>query len=320
MLDSYRRKIDYLRVSITDRCNLRCRYCMPEDLPHIPHQEIMGYQEILRVCSLAAQLGIHRVKVTGGEPFVRKGCIDLLRELKGVLGIHQVTVTTNGVLLERYVEDLATMGIDGVNISLDTLDPGSYQSITGENQFAAVWRSIQKALDAGLQVKLNCVALRDFNGWELGSIGELAAKLPVDVRFIETMPIGCGKEFATVPAEELLAGLQARLGELYPVEQYRSNGPARYFHNPRLQGKIGIIDPVSHSFCHSCNRLRLTSEGFLKSCLCHNDGVDLRDLLRGGAKDSEITQAILYAIQHKPMGHTFGTVPVTAANMSRIGG
>ncbi len=322
MTDSCGRTIDYMRVSITDRCNLRCRYCMPEDLAFIPHEEILRYEEIQRICALAAELGVSTVKITGGEPLVRPGCVELIRSLKALPGIRRVTLTTNGVLLSQHLPALAELGLDGVNISLDTLDRGLYRAITGRDELHRVLGAVFQALDAGLKVKLNCVPQQAVGERGLLELAALAVRHPVDVRFIEMMPIGRGRDFTPVTGGALLRMLEGAWPDLMPSIEKRGSGPARYFTSPALKGSFGIIDAVSHSFCAQCNRVRLTSEGYLKLCLCHGDGVDLRGLLRSGGTDGQLRQAMETAILRKPRQHTFGgtTGPGELRAMSQIGG
>lgn len=304
MRDGFGRNIDYLRVSITDRCNLRCRYCMPEDLPSIPHPDILRYEELEQVCAIAAGLGVRTVRVTGGEPLVRRGCVDFLARLKAIPGIDHVTLTTNGVLLARWADRLAALGLDGVNVSLDTLEPERYRHMTGRDDFAQAWAGLEAVLAAGLPVKINCVPLRGHNEEELEAIAGLAERLPVDVRFIETMPMGA-EIFDPIPGGEILARLRAVYPDLRENGASRGFGPARYYTSKALRGSVGFIDAVSHRFCESCNRVRLTSEGFLKLCLYHGHGVDLRALLRGGADDDAIAAAMTTAILVKPSEHHF---------------
>lgn len=321
MTDGYGRKIDYLRLSITDRCNLRCRYCMPESLPFIPHQQILRYEEILRVCAAAASLGVIRLKVTGGEPLVRKGCAGLIRELKLLPGIGQVTLTTNGVLLARQLPDLLEAGLDAVNVSLDTLDREQYAALTGRDELPQVLAGLRAALDAGLPLRLNAVPLASAGLEGLLALAELAERFPVDVRFIELMPVGHGTELAPFGQDRLMAALSARWPGLAPAPGRRGGGPARYWTAPGLRGCIGFISAVSHGFCETCNRVRLTSEGFLKLCLCSGDGVDLRAPLRDGASQEELAGLIQTAVLRKPAHHTFGKAPAQdPRNMSQIGG
>jgi cyclic pyranopterin phosphate synthase len=305
-----------MRVSITDRCNLRCGYCMPMEPPYIPHADILRYEEILAVCEAAARLGIRTIKVTGGEPFVRTGCIDFLRRLLAVAGIEHVTVTTNGVLLEPHINALADMKIDGVNISLDTLDAAVFKRITGQDEFHAVWRSLHKAIECGLRVKINCVPLKGINEQEILPLARLAEIFPIDVRFIELMP--AGGHFERVSGAVVLAAVRDVYSDLAPDAARRGFGPARYFKSAKLRGAIGFIDAVTGCFCPTCNRIRLTSEGLLKPCLAQETGTDLRRLLRGGQPES-LQAAIAETIVKKPIGHNFSETD-TIQGMSRIGG
>jgi cyclic pyranopterin phosphate synthase len=310
-----------MRVSITDRCNLRCGYCMPTDPPYIPHDEILRYEEIITICEAAARLGIRTIKVTGGEPFVRKGCIDFLRRLQTVAGIEHVTLTTNGVLLEPYIDALAEMKIDGVNISLDTIDADIFKRITGRNEFHAVWRSLHKAIERGLPVKINCVPLKGVSEREILHIARLAEIFPVDVRFIELMP--AGGRFEHVSSNSALAAVREAYSDLAPDAARRGFGPARYFKSSKLRGAIGFINAVTDCFCPACNRIRLTSEGLLKPCLAHETGTDLRRLLRTGllrtGQVESIQAAIAGTIYMKPIGHNFSESQ-SIHGMSRMGG
>ena len=323
MRDAKGRTIDYMRVSITDRCNLRCQYCMPENLPFIPHDSILRYEEILRLCAAMAGMGIKHIKVTGGEPLSRKGWLPFVQELKAVPGIEHVTLTTNAVLLEPYVDALAELGLDGVNISLDSLNSGTYLWITGRDEFGQVWKTLHKTVEAGLRVKVNCVPIMGVNDNEILSFARLAEDMPVDIRFIELMPTEAGGQFHGVSGTEILTRLQSEYPDLTPDETQHGFGPARYFRSARLQGSFGVIDAVTNHFCSTCNRLRLTSEGFLKLCLSHGDGMDLRGMLRGGMADAEIEAAIRHAVYNKPERHCFGSETNTGSGikkMSQIGG
>lgn len=321
MRDSYGRSIDYLRISITDRCNLRCRYCMPEPIPFLPHAEILRFEEIERICAIGAKLGIHTLKITGGEPLVREGCTQLMGRLKRLPGVEHVTLTTNGVLLGEHLPALAELGADGVNISLDTLEREAYQRITGQDALPCVLAGLQGAVAAGLRVKINCVPLAETGMDSLLALAELAKWYPVDVRFIELMPIGHGQGFAGQEQASLERSILSNWPELRPSEKKRGFGPAHYYTSQGFRGAVGFIDAVSHAFCGRCNRLRLTSEGFLKLCLCHGEGTDLRSLLRAGAGDRELEAAIRAAIERKPAQHSFGEAPSgETRSMSQIGG
>ena len=259
MKDRYNRTIDYMRISITDRCNLRCTYCMPQEITLTSMENILTYEEILRICNAAVELGITRFKVTGGEPLVRKGCVTLIREMKRIPGIEQVTMTTNGVLLGQYLEELISAGIDGINISLDTLDADRYERITGKNELSAVMENIGRAINSGIRVKLNAVLQNGVNEDEWEHIALLARMNRLDVRFIEMMPIGFGKNCRGVSGRELFEKMKTRWPDLETVEDIHGNGPAVYYHVPGWKGSIGLINAIHGKFCASCNRIRLTS-------------------------------------------------------------
>lgn len=319
MKDALGREINYLRLSITDRCNLRCRYCMPQDVPAVGHSDILRYEEITRLCRIAAPLGICNIKVTGGEPLVRKGCASLVGELKKIPGIAHVTLTTNGVLLSDQLDELLAAGIDAINISLDTLNPTRYAAITGFDCLHSVLDALERAVAAGIRVKINCVPLADLPDAELLQVLRLAEKWPIDVRLIEMMPIGSGKDSVGYPMQRL-EQLLHRTWNLTPSDQKRGFGPARYYTAPELCGSIGLIAAVSHGFCGQCNRVRLTSEGYLKLCLSSDAGLDLRSLLRGSASDAEIRSAIQNTILQKPVSHHFAAGTAEVCPMWQIGG
>ena len=318
MLDQYGRSIDYLRISVTDRCNLRCRYCMPEPVDAVRHDDILRYEEILRICRAAAELGITKFKVTGGEPLVRGGCTEFIAELKKQPGTQQVTLTTNGLLLEKNLDALTAAGLDGVNISLDTTDNARFQRITGYDGDGAdtLLRVLKECCAKGLKTKINAVLLQETEA------DAPAETLPVDVRFIELMPIGFGTSMRRVSPENILAALRERWPDLAPTDERRGNGPAHYYKSDLLLGRIGFIDAVSHKFCADCNRVRLTSTGQLKPCLCYADSADLRTLIRSGCTDDELREALKISIYNKPRAHCFDTgAAVTERHaMSQIGG
>ena len=323
MLDQYGRKIDYLRISVTDRCNLRCRYCMPEPVSAVQHADILRYEEILRICRAAAELGITKFKVTGGEPLVRAGCVDFITALKAQPGTEQVTLTTNGLLLEANLDALTEAGLDGVNISFDSPDNARFRRITGYTGDGA--DTLLHVLDAccakGLKTKINAVLLEETET-DAPALAAIAAKLPVDVRFIELMPIGFGTTMKRVSPEDILTALQERWPDLAPTDERRGNGPAHYYKSAALLGRIGFIDAVSHKFCAECNRVRLTSTGQLKPCLCYADSADLRALIRGGCTDGELREALRAAVYAKPRAHCFDTNDIITEKhmMSQIGG
>ena len=323
MRDQFGRSIDYLRISITDRCNLRCRYCMPEGAVCESHEAILRYEEILRICRAATELGIVKFKVTGGEPLVRRGCESLIAALKALPRTEQVTLTTNGLLLGEKLDALCEAGLDAVNVSLDTLEGEKYRRITGFGGFeaGAFLDLLRRCCDRGLRTKLNAVMLPE-NRDEITALAAIAAELPVDVRFIELMPIGFGGSLERVSPEEVLARLLESWPDLRPTDEKRGNGPAHYYASPALQGRIGLIDAVSHRFCESCNRVRLTSTGQLKPCLCFDSTLDLRALLRGGCSDGELREALRQGIEKKPRAHRFDLPQeITERHMmSQIGG
>lgn len=322
MTDQYGRVIDYMRVSITDRCNLRCRYCMPEGVVLAEHGDLLTYEEILRVCRAAVSLGIVKFKITGGEPLVRRGCTDFIARLKALPGVEQVTLTTNGLLLSKHLAALCQAGIDGINISLDTMDGAVYRELTGSDADAStVVQAVRECTARGLRVKTNTVLLeRTLPG--VVELAALARELPVDVRFIELMPIGEGAALKGVPMDAALGLLRERWPDLHPVEERRGNGPARYYACRNLMGRIGFIDAVSHRFCGRCNRVRLTSTGMLKPCLCYEEGTDFRALLRADRDDAALRNAIQACVWRKPQAHCFArSREITERGaMNQIGG
>ena len=325
MLDKLNRKIDYLRISVIDRCNLRCVYCMPEEgIESIPHDEILTYDEILRICETVSQLGIKKIKITGGEPLVRKDIVNLIRDIKNIDKIEQVTLTTNGILLHEMLDDLYDAGIDAINISLDTLNKDNFKKITRRDGLEKVLMSIDKAYDLGIRVKINCLAIRDFNLSELVEIASFAKDREIDVRFIELMPIGFGKKYTQIDNDEILSILESRFGTFEIVTEKRGNGPAKYYRNQNMKGCIGFISAISHEFCESCNRIRLTSSGFLKLCLHYNKGIDLKEPIRNGISDEDLKKLIHDTIWNKPISHKFGHASeeqdIELKNMVQIGG
>ena len=323
MLDQFDRNINYMRISVTDRCNLRCRYCMPDGAAFESHEAILRYEEILRICRAAISLGITRFKVTGGEPLVRKGCAELIAAIKALPGTEQVTLTTNGLLLRQELDALCGAGLDAVNISLDTLDTEKFQRITGFSRFSEekLRTLLADCCTRPLRTKLNTVLLEE-NRDELASLAALAGDYPVDVRFIELMPIGFGGSLGRVSPDEVLETLRQRWPDLSPSSEKRGNGPAHYSRSAALQGQIGFIDAVSHAFCASCNRVRLTSTGQLKPCLSFDSTTDLRALLRGGCGEEELREALRAAIYRKPRSHCFDRREEMTEHriMSQIGG
>ena len=325
MFDRYQRDIHYLRLSVTDLCNLRCRYCMPDGVEKLEREAVLTYEEFLRLAALFARCGIDTVRVTGGEPLVRKNVAQLVAGLKATPGIHRVTLTTNAVLLAEQLPALLDAGLDSVNISLDTLHPEVFRQITARDDFAAVQAGLQAALESGLPVKLNCVPQAGVNEGELEALAALAKDNALQVRFIEMMPIGYGAAMPCISGPELRARFARRWPELAPLsaaqEHALGDGPAVYYTVPGWQGSIGFIAAVHGKFCASCNRVRLTSQGFLRPCLASETGCDLRALLRSGADDAQLLAAIRETIWAKPREHHFNdsSMPATRG-MYRIGG
>ena len=318
MLDQFGRTIDYMRLSITDRCNLRCRYCMPNGVVPVAHADVLTYEELLRVAAAGVELGITKFKVTGGEPLARLGCVDFIAQLKALPGVEQVTLTTNGVLLTPIVSRLAELGIDGVNVSLDAPDRETFAAITGFDELGRVLDSINGLLAAGIKTKLNCVLLPGCEG-RLVPLARFAMR-GLDVRFIEVMPIGAGAADSGPSRDNALDLLRREWPDLHPVDECRGNGPAHYYASAALTGRIGMIDAVSHKFCAQCNRVRLTSTGLLKPCLCYGEGADLRTVLR--ERPGELKAALRAAIYGKPQAHCFDCAGdiTEQLSMSQIGG
>ena len=325
MKDKINRKIDYMRISVTDRCNLRCVYCMPEEgIENIPHEEILSYDEIIRICRCVANLGIRKIKITGGEPLVRKDIIDLIKEIKRINGIDEVTITTNGVLLYDMADKLYEAGIDAINISLDTLDREKFINITRRDEYENVSMAIDKLIDLGIRVKINCLAIKEYNLSEIVKIAAYSKNNNIDVRFIELMPIGFGKKYTGISNEVILDLLEYEYGPFKKVKEKRGNGPAIYYKNDKFKGCIGLISAISNEFCETCNRVRLTSNGFLKLCLHYNKGIDLKSAMRSNITDNDLESIIYHAIENKPIGHNFyneiNIEEVENKSMVQIGG
>jgi cyclic pyranopterin phosphate synthase len=332
MLDKYKREINYLRVSITDRCNLRCVYCMPkEGLSLIGHDDILKYEEMLRIVHIARKLGIVKVRVTGGEPLVRRGVVDFLAAL-GQMGLEDISLTTNGILLETFAERIRSAGVGRVNVSLDSLDPERYARITRGGNLSAVLRGLEQAERVGFSpIKINVVTVKDFNDDETLSFARLTLEKPYEIRFIELMPIGGekGSDDKYVSNDELMERI-SRVGTLHPVEGGRTGrnfgGPARRFRLDGARGVIGFISPISHNFCHACNRLRLTADGGLRACLMIDGEIDLKGPMRKGCSDEELEQLIRQAVMSKPRGQRTDAAAEDrsrrkcAREMSTIGG
>jgi len=326
MFDRINRRIDYLRISITDRCNLRCMYCMPHGgVSATSHVEILSYEETLRVVKVAAGLGISKVRLTGGEPLVRRGVAGFIRELSGVPGIEDLSLTTNGMLLAGMAEELKGAGVTRINISLDSLDPERFRELTRGGDLSAVLSGIQRAEELGFSpIKLNVVPIKGFNDDELVRFAALAIDKPYHVRFIEFMPIGNREmwdETRVVTTSEVMERVSA-LGALEPVENSEHDGPATLFRLPGGAGILGFISPLTDHFCGECNRLRLTADGKLRPCLFSESEIDLKTPMRAGCDDDELARLFAVALDVKPEGHNMaeGVKKSYKRTMSRIGG
>ena len=322
MLDQFGRTIDYMRISVTDRCDLRCRYCMPvEGIEKVPMSRILTYEEILRICGAAADLGISKFKITGGEPLVRRGCTDLVREIKRLQGVEQVTLTTNGQQLVSAIGELAEAGLDGLNISMDSLKPDRYSEITGGGELSRTLGAIDEGVKRGIKTKVNCLLQKGFNEDEITDFAAFAFEKGIDVRFIEIMPVGFGNPDDGLPGDEALGIIRDVYPGLIKDDSVHGNGPAVYYRLPDINGAVGFINPMNHSFCGSCNRIRLTSQGQIKPCLCYEDRVDLRPALDAEDGDEALRAAIEEAVRMKPAAHSFHErETVEPRTMSEIGG
>ena len=325
MRDQYQRDIDYIRISVTDRCNLRCTYCMPEGIHLTSMSELLTFEEIVQVVRTAAELGIRHVKLTGGEPLLRRSLPTLVQMLKNIEGIEQVTLTTNGILLKEHLPALLKAGLDAVNISLDSTDRDTFRKITGFDQLDMVLAAIDAACASGIRTKINAVSL-NLGEEAIWNLIDLAKDRPIDVRFIEMMPIGHGKDFPVYSHTKMLEQFRERYPDLTADKAMYGFGPAVYYHIPGYQGSIGLISAIHGKFCDKCNRIRLTSTGFLKGCLCYNTGADLREILRANEAEDEkrrhLTETMEAAIYAKPRAHCFESAgDVTErATMNEIGG
>ena len=308
MIDPFGRRITYLRVSVTDRCDLRCVYCMAEEMTFLPKAEVLSLEELERLCGAFIRQGVVKLRLTGGEPLVRRGVTTLFRNLGGRIGngLEELTLTTNGTQLAKHAQDLADAGVRRVNVSLDTLDPARFTAITRWGRIERVLEGIEAAKAAGLHVKINTVALRGVNEDEIGDMLTWCGERGHDFCLIETMPmgdIGGDRTDQYLPLSVVRAGLRRRF--TLTETNYRTGGPARYFDIAETGTRVGFITPMTHNFCESCNRVRLTCTGTLFMCLGQDDAADLRSVLRSGASDSQLDLAIMEAISRKPKGHDF---------------
>ena len=328
MIDPFGRAVTYLRVSVTDRCDFRCTYCMAENMTFLPKKDLLTLEELNRLCSAFIAKGVRKLRLTGGEPLVRKNIMYLVRELGRKVQdgtLDELTLTTNGSQLAKHAAELADCGVRRINVSLDTLDPQKFKTITRWGELSRVLEGIDAAQAAGLKIKINAVALKDFNDREIPELMRWAHGRGMDLTLIETMPMGEIEEDRTdryMPLSEMRANLAERF--TLTDNSYRTGGPARYVTVEETGGRLGFITPMTHNFCESCNRVRLTCTGTLYMCLGQNDAADLRLPLRASDDDALLSQAIDEAIGRKPKGHDFiidrRNRPAVARHMSVTGG
>ncbi len=304
LVDRYGRRITYLRVSVTDRCNLRCIYC-GTDFQRLRHEDILRYEEIIRIIDLFVRLGIRKVRITGGEPLLRKNIGFFLKELSKIDGIEELAITTNGILLEDFIDQIKEAGIRRINISLDTLRPERYREITGRDEFYKVLNGIYKAKEKGFDpIKINVVLLKGINEDEIMDFVDLSIKEPFCIRFIEYMPTFDSNRDFFISGRDVKRMIQERF-KLIEVKEKDSlyPGPAIYYRVEGAKGKIGFIDAISSHFCSRCNRIRLTADGNLVPCLFSSKKIDIKNPMRSGAKDEDLIELILKAVKEKPSSH-----------------
>ena len=323
MKDNSGRQVDYLRISLTDRCNLRCRYCMPASgIELMEHEDILTYEEIIRLVEVASQLGIKKIRLTGGEPLVRKGLVSLVKSIKSIEGIEELALTSNGLLLEEQLDDLLDAGLDRVNLSLDTLNEQTFKRLTRHEGLDKIMRGLQLCLDKNVVTKVNTVAIKGINDKEIIDFISLTYKWQVDVRFIELMPIGCGQNFQGLTRSEIMNEIRASGLKYSLLDHKRGNGPSDYIQLEDSLGKVGFISPMSHKFCETCNRIRITPDGFLKPCLFSGEGLDLKAILRAGISNDDLKELMASYIVSKPLSHHFDDdrIQVDQRWMNQIGG
>ncbi len=322
------RSINYLRISVTDRCNFRCRYCVPAaPFSVIPHDQIARYEEILKITRLACDMGITKVRITGGEPFVRKNILSFLQQLCAIKTLSDISITTNGSLLTRdKIQALQDMGIRRLNFSLDTLDSARFQTITRRDRFDRVWKAIMTAHELGMApIKINTVVIRGINDDEVADLAALTREFPFHIRFIEYMPMGDShmEKQQQVLTAEIRQRIETGLGPLKEKPHRSYDGPSKNYHLPGASGVVGFITPISSHFCSECNRLRLTSRGYLRPCLLNDYEKDILTPLRDGADETQLKEIIQTSLKHKPRCHSLGQqhpkdIPIS--HMTSIGG
>ncbi len=329
LIDPFQRAITYLRVSVTDRCDFRCVYCMSEQMTFLPKRELLTLEELDRLCSAFIRLGVRKLRLTGGEPLVRRNLIELIRSLGRHLdsgALEELTLTTNGSQLEKYASELYAAGVRRINVSVDTLDEAKFKAVTRWGDLRQVLAGIDAGLAAGLKIKINAVALRDVNEDEIADMVVWAHSKGMDLSLIETMPLG-DIEGDRTDQYLPLSLVKARLAQRFTLNEipYRTGGPARYVSVAETGGRIGFITPLTHNFCESCNRVRVTCTGTLYMCLGQDDAADLRTPLRASADDELLVEAVREAIRRKPKGHDFiidrrNAKPAVGRHMSTTGG
>ncbi len=323
--DIHHRKVDYLRLSVTDRCNLSCRYCAPSLPKPVNPGQILSFEEMERLVTIGVGLGITKVRLTGGEPLFRRGIVDFIGRISGIDGLRDISLTTNGTLLFEMAEDLKDAGVKRINISLDTLEREKFREMAGRDRFEEVWKGIMRAHELGFDpVKINVVVMKGFNDCEISRLSALSMDYPFHVRFIEYMPIGTDPSRARdrfLPVEEIRKRV-AENGRLIPVDRQGADGPAKRYRIEGAMGEVGFIGSMSRHFCESCNRLRLTSRGALRPCLLADKQVDVITALRGGASDDELGSLFVRALRHKKGAHglSFAGDRILKTKMVSIGG
>lgn len=306
MKDKFNREIDYLRISVTDNCNLRCIYCMEENHKEFSNDnEKLSCDEIYKIVDQCAKFGIKKIRLTGGEPLVRPDIVKLVGKINEIKGIEEIYLTTNGIFLLDKIEELVKNGLKGVNISLDSLQEERFKKLTRFGQLSKVLEGIDKCINLGVKVKLNTVLVDDINKDEIVDFVNLTFNVQIDVRFIELMPIGIGSEHKGVPNEEVMEVIKSNYKEVEEVMKNKSGGPATYIKVNGAIGKVGFISPLSNCFCNECNRIRITADGFLKKCLHFDYGVDLREMIRKGISNEAFGAVIYNNIFNKPEKHLF---------------
>ena len=305
MIDKFGRKVDYLRISVTENCNLKCIYCIDDNILNTYKNDILSDDEIVKIATECASLGIKKIRITGGEPLVRINIENLIYRLNNIKEIEEIYITTNGVLLNDKIEILKENGLTGVNISLDSLNKDRFKKLTKFDKLKEVLLSIDKALELGLKVKINTVIVDDINKDEIIDFVKLTKDKNIDIRFIELMPIGAAKKYKGISNEEILNIIKNNFKNIQVENKSKRSGPANYIRVDNYKGKIGFISPISNCFCEDCNRIRLTSTGFLKKCLHYNYGIDLKKHIRSNISNKDLKELIYLNIYDKPQNHLF---------------